>query len=276
MKLTSMSATGSKSTVQANDSLFGLPVNLQLLAKAIRVQIDNGHQGTSHAQSRSEVSLTKKKIYRQKGTGGARHGAKSAPIFVGGGVTFGPIARTTKNLKISAVQKQAALKNALSLQAPQTVVIANLEDLGTKTKQVNEQLKNVVPAGQKALVVVSKTDANQFRGFTNLPYVQMVSATQLNTLQVCQASQVIVSPEAIEVLEARLIKDKKKSAVKPVDKAAATKQAKSAQPTKKTVAKKAPKKATKKTVKKVEPKTQKKTAAAKPATKKTSKKKVTK
>lgn len=206
MKLITIDQTGNKSHSQVSDELFGVRANAQLLSQAIRVYIENGHQATSLVQSRSDVSLTKHKLYRQKGTGGARHGAKSAPIFVGGGVAFGPVADKSQNLKLSAAQKRQALKVALSLQAPQTVVMTNLEQLGVKTKIVDQAFKQALPANVKVLVIMSKVDVDQVRGMTNIPYVTIVNASQVNTLQVCQAGAVAISPEAVSVLENRLVK----------------------------------------------------------------------
>lgn len=206
MKLITIDQTGNKSHSQVSDELFGVRANAQLLSQAIRVYIENGHQATSLVQSRSDVSLTKHKLYRQKGTGGARHGAKSAPIFVGGGVAFGPVADKSQNLKLSAAQKRQALKVALSLQAPQTVVMTNLEQLGVKTKIVDQAFKQALPANVKLLVIMSKVDVDQVRGMTNIPYVTIVNASQVNTLQVCQAGAVAISPEAVLVLENRLLK----------------------------------------------------------------------
>src|SRR5690554_4960009 len=90
MKLTVITATSKASSIEVSDAVFGQKANPTLLAQAVRVYLSNLRQGTSKVKTRSEVSRTRAKWYRQKGTGNARHGARSAPIFVGGGVAHGP------------------------------------------------------------------------------------------------------------------------------------------------------------------------------------------
>lgn len=206
MKLVTFDPSGKKNNSQVSDQIFGVSANSQLLAQAVRVYIENSHQTTSQVQTRANVSMTKRKLYRQKGTGGARHGAKSAPIFVGGGVAFGPVADKSQNLKLSSVQKKQALKVALSMQVPHTVVMTNLEQLGAKTKLVDQAFKNILPNPTKILVIMSKFDLDQARGMTNLPYINIVVAKQVNAFQVSQAGTIVISPEAIAVLEDRLSK----------------------------------------------------------------------
>lgn len=91
-------------------------VNMKLLAQSVRVYRDNKHFGLSKVKSRGEVSLSTRKIYRQKGTGYARHGAKSAPIFVGGGIAHGPKG-LKRNLKLNKKMRKSALISAFSLKA---------------------------------------------------------------------------------------------------------------------------------------------------------------
>ena len=86
MKMALLTPTGVTGTTNVSDKLFGADVKLVLLAQAARVYLSNSRQSTSKVKTRSEINRTKKKWYRQKGTGGARHGARTANIFVGGGV----------------------------------------------------------------------------------------------------------------------------------------------------------------------------------------------
>ncbi len=110
------------------EEIFGLEVKPQLLAQAVRVYLANQRQGTQNAKTRAEVERTRKKLYRQKGTGGARHGDRKAPIFVGGGVAFAPKPRDY-SLALSKKMRRLALYGALSAQAKagNLKVIAEME-----------------------------------------------------------------------------------------------------------------------------------------------------
>lgn len=131
------SAKGIKKGSYSLPAIFGEKENLPLLAQAVRVYEDRKHLGLAKAKTRAEVERTKKKWYRQKGTGGARHGARSAPIFVGGGVAHGPkgIKRT---LTLPAKMKRKALAIALSLKAKEAEVVL-VDGLNTLKKAKDGQ-----------------------------------------------------------------------------------------------------------------------------------------
>lgn len=116
------SAKGIKKGSYSLPTIFGEKENLSLLAQAVRVYEDRKHLGLAKARTRAEVERTKKKVYAQKGTGGARHGARSAPIFVGGGVAHGPKG-IKRVLTLPTKMKRKALAVALSLKAKEGEVV---------------------------------------------------------------------------------------------------------------------------------------------------------
>lgn len=263
MKLTAINTTGTKSTITVSDDLFGAPVKNQLLGQALRVYTSNSHQDTSRVKTRAEVNRTKKKWFKQKGTGNARHAARSAPIFVGGGVAHGPKGIRPKNLTMSQKQKHQALKAAFSLQNANVIVSEGIESLGAKTATTSKTLKSISTAPGLMLLVISKWNADLEQGIRNISFVKVTTAEHVTALDVCSANTVVISPEAIEALTERVrvkakrtvakiaakkakavekVATSKKEAVKPavnkeVDKKPAAKAKKAATPVKKTTAK---------------------------------------
>src|SRR3989344_3133463 len=102
-------------TLKLPKEIFGVKVNKQLLAQALRVYMTNQKNMTASTKTRGEIKMTTAKWFKQKGTGRARHGAKSAPIFVGGGVAFGPRPRNVR-LALPQKMKKAALLSAISVK----------------------------------------------------------------------------------------------------------------------------------------------------------------
>ncbi len=135
--------------------IFGTEINNQLMSQAVRVYLANQRRGTVKTKSRGEVNISTKKIYRQKGTGRARHGAASAPIFVGGGIAFGPKQRDF-SLKMSQKMKRNSLFSALSakLKDGEIKIIAGLEKIEPKTKKMADVIKKLELNGKKQQVLL--------------------------------------------------------------------------------------------------------------------------
>src|SRR3989344_2288597 len=117
--------------------IFEQPVTAQMLSQAVRVHLANQRQGTQNAKTRAEIARTRKKLYKQKGTGGARHGDRKAPIFVGGGIAFAPKPRD-HSLKMGATMNKSAILGALSAKAQDksVFVISGMADLSGKTSEM--------------------------------------------------------------------------------------------------------------------------------------------
>jgi large subunit ribosomal protein L4 len=209
MKLKVITATSKSSTIEVSDSVFAQKGNPVLLAQAIRVYLSNLRQGSSKVKTRSEVSRTKAKWYKQKGTGNARHGSKNAPIFVGGGVAHGPTGLENWTKALSRKMKAQALRVALSAQADKVVVTDNLNSLGGKTAEAAKLLTKMIDNPGKVLVVLAEGCEFIRRSLRNLDFVLTVPALELNALQVANADTVIFTKESLKVLETRLAKEKK-------------------------------------------------------------------
>lgn len=193
--------------MELTKEIFGVEINKSLLAQAIRVYLSNitGHFGNT--KTRSEVKGSTRKIYRQKGTGGARHGAKSAPIFVHGGIALGPKFRKVI-LELPKKMKKAALLSALSskMGAKEIIGIKGLEKTTGKTSEIRDFLKKT--GKKKALLILNSKDENTSRATRNLTGIDVLAVDQINVLEVIKHETLIFTKEAVEKLES-IMKNKK-------------------------------------------------------------------
>ncbi len=186
------------------EEIFAAKVNKTLMAQAVRVYLANQRLGTLSTKSRGEVVGSTRKIYRQKGTGRARHGGIRAPIFVGGGVAHGPKPRDF-GLSLPQKMKRAALFSALTLQRLEgnIKVIAGLENLEPKTKAFAQVLKNlsVVNKKKKILLVLPEKLENIQKAARNIEGVKYILANQLNTYDVLNAGTLLFMKDAISKIQ---------------------------------------------------------------------------
>lgn len=183
--------------------VFGVKVNQTLLSHAMRVYMNNQKSHFGNTKTRGEVQGSTRKIYKQKGTGGARHGARRAPIFVGGGISMGPKYRKIE-LKLPQKMKNAALVSALSqkLDQKQLSMLTGLEKASGKTQEM-AKLAKVLDA--KSLLFVSQDGNTQaFKAVRNIPQVEMVSASNLNAFEVIKAGKLILTQEAVDMIVKRV------------------------------------------------------------------------
>ncbi len=208
---------------------FSLPKEFEkvsavsLLSQAVRVYEDRTHFGLSRVKTRSEVNISRKKIYKQKGTGGARHGAKSAHIFVGGGVVHGPTG-IKRDLKMPINMKKAALLAALSnkFESKTAILVEGL----SKIKKTNEAgkaielLKKTSNIKSKVLVVLGAKDVTISRFFKNIKDVEVVKYSDLNAFLVLKKSLILIDSAVFEMasspkaVKAKVVKTVIKKAVK--------------------------------------------------------------
>ncbi len=191
--------------------IFGVEVNQPLMAQAVRVYLANQRSGTARTKSRGEVTGSTRKIYRQKGTGRARHGGITAPIFVGGGVAHGPKVQD-HSLSLPKKMRRLALFSALSykLQNNAVKVIEGLEALEPKTKVFAKTLDTIVVDKKKKVLLVlpGKTETVE-RASRNIEGVTYVSANQLNTYDVLNTKTLIFAQNGLETLKTTFIKESK-------------------------------------------------------------------
>ena len=209
MKIKSFTPTNKLSTITVSDEVFGSKANEQLLSQAIRVYLSNKRQGTSKVKTRGEVTGSRRKIWKQKGTGNARHGAKSAPIFVGGGVAHGPTGLENWTLKLSRHMKKKALIVSLSLQSDNIFVTDNLTDFDGKTKTAAKLLKDLNIFGKKVLLATEGNNELVRSAFGNIQKVNVMDSSLVNALDVASVDAIILSKEAVKSLEERLVKKAK-------------------------------------------------------------------
>ena len=201
----------SGSTADLTPDIFGHKENDALIAQYMRVYSQNQRQGTVSTKTRAEVVGTTAKMYRQKGTGRARHGSGKEPIFVGGGIAFGPKPREFSK-SLNKKQKKQALYIALSTKAKQKAVIAlDKETLSIKpkTKQIADLLKTLKFEGKKVLFILPKLEKGGFVLSTrNIASASLIGATTLNPYTVFDNSAIIFVGDALKTLEDHLASEK--------------------------------------------------------------------
>lgn len=191
-------------TVSVSEAIFGQKENKALISQYVRVYTINQRQGTVSAKSRSEVNGTTKKVWRQKGTGRARHGSDKANLFVGGGVTFGPKPRTFSK-DLNKKQKKLALFIALSMKLKNKDIVgldgASLT-MKPKTKEVATFVKKTEMDGKKILFVLPEMKKEGFvLSARNIENIDMVQATTINPYEVLNHGKVVFVGDAIKKLE---------------------------------------------------------------------------
>lgn len=188
--------------------LFGGKVNKTLLAQAVRVYLLNQRQGTVDSKTRGEVDGSTRKIYRQKGTGRARHGGIRAPIFVKGGVAHGPKQRDY-DATMPKAMKRAALVAALTakLQAGEITVVAGFEKIEAKTKKMADALAKVNANGKTLLVMPAHLE-NTFKAARNIDGVTVTAANMVNTYELLNNKTVVLMKDAVEAMKNTFVKEK--------------------------------------------------------------------
>lgn len=186
--------------------IFSVEVNKKLLTHYVRVYLANQRQGTASTKTRSEVKGSTRKIYRQKGTGRARHGAITAPIFVGGGVVGGP-RPTDYSLKMNKKQKRKAFLYALSLIQKNNSILELSGDISSfkaKTKIFADFLKKLDLHEKKILLVLPKFEKNNLvLASRNVRSVILRDINSLNAYDLLNTEKVILADQTLKVLEKR-------------------------------------------------------------------------
>lgn len=199
-------------TITLPEEIFGEKVNKQLLAQAVRVYLANKRQGTVSTKTRSEVDGSTAKIYRQKGTGRARHGSKRAPIFVHGGVAFGPKPRDF-SLKLSKKMKRKALYNALSVKLAdgEIKILSGLEALEPKTKQFMGVIGKLGLDGKKrSVLLVSPSELENVKlAARNVQGITYTAVQRINVYDILKYKQLLVMKESIDEMKKYFLSEQK-------------------------------------------------------------------
>jgi len=195
-----LAITNTSETLDVSDAIFAREFNRDLVHQVVVAYRNAGRAGTKAQKTRSEVSGTTKKSKRQKG-GGARHGALTAPIFVGGGVTFAAKPRSFAQ-KVNRKQYRAAMCSILSeLSRQGRLKVVDAFDVETvKTKALAERL-NALQLGKRPLIVTEEGSEALYLSARNLPYVEVRDVQGLDPVSLVAADSVLVTQDAVKKIE---------------------------------------------------------------------------
>lgn len=181
-----------------DDSLFGVEPSQGAIYQVIKAYRTNQRQGTADTKTRAEVFLTKRKMYRQKGTGRARAGKASSPIRVGGGIAHGPHPRAYQE-RVPQKVRNLALRSALSLKATAdgVKVLQDLKFDAPKTKQIADMTKAIEVDQGKTLILIDQHDGNIAKSCRNIPGLNVRPVAQVSTYDVILADRVVFTESAL-------------------------------------------------------------------------------
>ncbi len=182
--------------VDLMDEIFGVSPNKALVYEALKMQLQNRRQGDAATKTRSMIAGSTKKIYRQKGTGRARHSDNRANIFVGGGKSFGPHQRDY-SYAIPVKARRGALRSVLAAKYKdgKVIIVDELKAVEPKTSVMVKALKNLGVA--KGLLVIDKADFNLSRSVRNIPHVKLINANAINLYDVLRHEHLVITQPAL-------------------------------------------------------------------------------
>ena len=204
MKLKVIKIDGaSAGSVELGDDIFGLDPRVDILHRVVRWQRNKAQAGTHKVKTRSETSYSRKKIYRQKGTGGARHGDRNAPIFRKGGVYKGPTPRSHAH-DLPKKVRALGLKHALSAKAKEGALV--ILDKATASGKTSELAKQVKDLGWKRALVIDGTEVNDdfAQAARNIEGLDILPTIGANVYDILKRDTLVLTKAGVEALEARL------------------------------------------------------------------------
>lgn len=191
-------------SIELSDAIFGLEPRADILHRMVRYQLAKRQAGTHKVKTRSETSYSTKKIYRQKGTGGARHGDRNAPIFRGGGIYKGPTPRSHAH-NLTKKFRALGLKHALSAKvaAGELVILDNADLAEGKTKALASVIQDL---GWKRALVIDGAEVNEnfARAARNIDGLDVLPSAGANVYDILRRDTLVLTKAAVEALEARL------------------------------------------------------------------------
>jgi large subunit ribosomal protein L4 len=193
----------SAGSVEVGDDIFGLEPRVDILHRVVRWQRNKAQAGTHKVKTRSETSYSRKKIYRQKGTGGARHGDRNAPIFRKGGVYKGPTPRSHAH-DLPKKVRILGLKHALSAKAKEgALVILDKAIASGKTAELAKQVKDL---GWKRALVIDGAEVNSefVQAARNIEGLDILPTIGANVYDILKRDTLVLTKAGVEALEARL------------------------------------------------------------------------
>ena len=204
--VTNKSGKATSKKVKLNDEIFAIEPNDHAIYLDVKQYLAAQRQGTHKSTERADIHRTTKKLKRQKGTGGARAGSMKSPLFRGGGRVFGPKPRDY-SFKLNKKLKKLARKSALSYKAKDNNIIV-LEDFKMerpKTKEFLEILNNLKVSDKKTLIIVGESNKNIYLSSRNLNLSKVVTVSELNTYDILNASNIVLSEGSVKAIEETLL-----------------------------------------------------------------------
>ncbi|POR42336.1 50S ribosomal protein L4 [Methylobacterium sp. V23] len=190
-------------SVDLDETIFGLEPRADLLQRMVRWQLAKRQAGTHAVKNRSDVNRTRKKLYKQKGTGNARHGAASAPQFRGGGRAFGPVVRSHAH-DLPKKVRALALKHALSAKVKDStlIIVDDVKLAEGKTKALVERFEKM---GLSSALIIggAEVDVNFARAARNIPQIDVLPIQGINVYDILRREKLVLTRAAIDALEAR-------------------------------------------------------------------------
>lgn len=188
--------------IELNDTVFGVEVNETLVHQALVMQLASQRQGNAATKTRAMVRGGGRKPWKQKGTGRARAGTIRSPLWVGGGVVFGPHPRSY-SFRMPRKARRLAIKSALTakLQSGELLILDSILFEQPKTKQVVEFLKNFGLEERKALLITRETDEIVEKSSRNIPGVKALTANGLNVFDLLHHDKLLITRDAVARIE---------------------------------------------------------------------------
>ncbi|MBS9715516.1 50S ribosomal protein L4 [Pseudohalocynthiibacter aestuariivivens] len=195
---------GKAGTVDLDDAIFGLDPRADILHRVVRWQRNNAQAGTHKVKTRSETSYSTKKIYRQKGTGGARHGDRNAPIFRSGGIYKGPTPRSHGH-DLTKKFRKLGLRHALSAKANAGELVV-IDTTNLKEAKTSVLAKAVKELGWKRALIIDGAEVNEnfARAARNIEGLDILPSMGANVYDILKRDTLVLTKEGVEALEARL------------------------------------------------------------------------
>lgn len=193
--------------IELSDDVFGLEPRTDILHRVVTWQLENRRAMARPTRERSDVARTGKKVYRQKGTGGARHGDRAAPIFIGGGKAHGARKREfhqSLNKKIRALGLRMALSSKARSGDGQSLIVVDSIDLkDPKTKALKAQLDKAGLKGKVLVIDGDRVNENFRKAAANLPGIDVLPAIGANVYDILNHDTLVLTKDAVAKLEAR-------------------------------------------------------------------------
>ena len=201
MKHSLITTTGKKtSTIDLPGEIFAAKVNHTLLSRYVKVYLSRQRSAGAKTKTRGQVTGSTRKIYRQKGTGRARHGARKAPIFVGGGVTHGPTGQENFTLSLPKSQRKQALFSAATAKLADSLFLDTKTKLGAKTQELAKIIVKLSGGQGKTLLVLPQPEASLIQAGANIKNLTLTQAARLNPYELLNHQTIIYIKESVAKL----------------------------------------------------------------------------